>query len=102
MSTMAHQIQAEPVPTRPGLIPLPRAAKNPRAKRGKWILAIALAVLIAAGALLWRAHAQNAIRYETVAVERGPIPASVAATGTLNAVVDVQVGSQVSGNINHN
>ena len=32
-------------------------------------------------------------------VERGPIQASVTATGTLNAVVDVQVGSQVSGNI---
>jgi HlyD family secretion protein len=30
---------------------------------------------------------------------RGPIQASVTATGTLNAVVNVQVGSQVSGNI---
>jgi HlyD family secretion protein len=99
MSTMTHQIQAEPVPTRGGLIPLPHAAKNPRAKWVKWILAIGFAVLVAAGGLFWRAHAQNAIRYETIALERGTIQASVTATGTLNAVVDVQVGSQVSGNI---
>jgi HlyD family secretion protein len=44
-------------------------------------------------------HAASAISYDTVPVERGPILASVTATGTLNAVVDVQVGSQVSGNI---
>jgi HlyD family secretion protein len=34
-----------------------------------------------------------------VTVGRGQVQASVTATGTLNAVVDVQVGSQVSGNI---
>ena len=44
-------------------------------------------------------HSANAIDYETVPVERGSVQASVTATGTLNAVVDVQVGSQVSGNI---
>jgi HlyD family secretion protein len=44
-------------------------------------------------------HTANAISYDTVPVERGPVLASVTATGTLNAVVDVQVGSQVSGNI---
>jgi len=48
---------------------------------------------------LWRAHSKNAIRYDTVAAERGLIQASVTATGTVNAVVDVQVGDQVSGNI---
>ncbi len=37
--------------------------------------------------------------YETVPVERGSIQANVTATGTLNAVVDVLVSSQVSGNI---
>ena len=48
---------------------------------------------------LWRAHLQNAITYETVPVERGSIQAKVTATGNLNAVVDVLVSSQVSGNI---
>jgi HlyD family secretion protein len=58
-------------------------------------LALALAVVGA----FWRAHLQNAIAYETVPVERGSIQAKVTATGNLNAVVDVLVSSQVSGNI---
>lgn len=37
--------------------------------------------------------------YRTAKVERGPIVASVSATGTLSAVVTVQVGTQVSGTI---
>lgn len=37
--------------------------------------------------------------YQTAAVTRGPITQAVTATGTLNPVVNVQVGSQVSGNI---
>jgi HlyD family secretion protein len=56
-------------------------------------------VALAVGVELWRMHSANAIGYDTVPVERGPILSSVTATGTLNAVVDVQVGSQVSGNI---
>jgi len=99
MLTMTHEIQAEPVPGRPGLIPLPRAAKSPRVKWIKWTATAGLAVLVAAGALFWRAHLKNAITYETVPVERGSVQAKVTATGTLNAVVDVLVSSQVSGNI---
>ncbi len=38
-------------------------------------------------------------RYETVRVESGRIVAKVTATGTLSALVTVQVGSQVSGRI---
>src|SRR5919204_6709386 len=37
--------------------------------------------------------------YQTAPVTRGPITQAVTATGTLNPVVNVQVGSQVSGNI---
>src|SRR5579864_4659069 len=42
---------------------------------------------------------QNVVTYETVPVERGSVQAKVTATGNLNAVVDVLVSSQVSGNI---
>src|SRR5258706_7204761 len=38
-------------------------------------------------------------RYETVKAERGRIIARVTASGTLSALVTVQVGSQVSGRI---
>ncbi len=37
--------------------------------------------------------------YQTATVTRGPITQAVTASGTLNPVVNVQVGSQVSGNI---
>src|ERR1043166_3417538 len=38
-------------------------------------------------------------RYRTVRGERGALTAAVSATGNLNAVITVQVGSQVSGQI---
>ena len=99
MSARTHPIQTEPLPTKLSLIPLPRGPKSPRVKWIKWLLAAGLAALSAAGALLWRAHLQNAITYQTVAVERGTVQARITATSNLNAVVDVLVSSQVSGNI---
>src|SRR6267142_3600467 len=41
----------------------------------------------------------SGVTYQTAPVTRGPITQLVTATGTLNPVVNVQVGSQVSGNI---
>lgn len=57
----------------------------------------ALALVI--GGLYWRSSAQNAVTFETVPVEQGSVQARVTATGNLNAVVEVLVSSQVSGNI---
>src|SRR5438132_1032742 len=42
---------------------------------------------------------RSAANYQTATVTRGPITQAVTATGTLNPVVNVQGGSQVSGNI---
>src|SRR5205814_7382270 len=57
-------------------------------------------MLVVAGlggwAILGGRHGQE---YRTAAIERGEIDATISATGTSNAVVTVQVGSQVSGNI---
>lgn len=69
--------------------------------RRKLLLA-AVAVALAAAALTWRWRAgskDGALRYETTRVDRGRIVAKVTATGTLSALVTVQVGSQVSGRI---
>ncbi len=41
----------------------------------------------------------GAAEYQTATVTRGAITQAVTATGTLNPVVNVQVGSQISGNI---
>jgi HlyD family secretion protein len=46
-----------------------------------------------------RCTSSSASSYQTATVTRGPITQLVTATGTLNPVVNVQVGSQVSGNI---
>lgn len=42
---------------------------------------------------------QSRTEYRTAALERGTIESTVSATGNPNAVVTVQVGSQISGNI---
>jgi HlyD family secretion protein len=88
-----------PTPGRPTVVPLPQPAKSPRPKWLKWGIVAGLLLTLSVGVTLWRAHLQNAVNYETVPVERGAIQAKVTATGNLNAVVDVLVSSQVSGNI---
>ena len=67
-------------------------------KRPIWI---GLIVVLAALLLLGLRHyaVSGATSYQTAAVGRGGITQAVTATGTLNPVVNVQVGSQVSGNI---
>jgi HlyD family secretion protein len=65
----------------------------------KWTLLGGLAALLILITVIWRGAERNGVSFETVAVERGPIQSFVTTTGTLNAVVDVQVGSQISGNI---
>jgi len=99
MATILKPPLTESTPPIPSLISLPSTTNTPRPRWLKWVIAATLAVMVSAGAYMWRAYTQAAIAYETVALERGTIQASVTATGTLNAVVDVQVGSQVSGNI---
>ncbi len=104
MATAVDPVRAEPIvfplvsipPVSTPAIPIRAHRQYPWTK---WALAIGLIIALAVVAELWRMHSQNAITYETVPLERGQIQASVTATGTVNAVVDVQVGSQVSGNI---
>ena len=99
MATNPKPVEPLSIPQLPSLIALPRATRPSRLKWLKWSLVAIVVVLLAVCGYGWRVHTQSAITYETVPVERGTIQASVTATGTLNAVVDVLVGSQVSGNI---
>ena len=59
----------------------------------------AIVLLIAAFFVFSRFGRSSAAQFQTATVTRGPITQTVTATGTLNPVVNVQVGSQVSGNI---
>src|SRR5882724_7635096 len=62
-----------------------------------WI-GLVLALLIVAS-VVRQCRTGGGANYQTATVTRGPITQAVTATGTLNPVVNVQVGSQVSGNI---
>jgi HlyD family secretion protein len=65
----------------------------------KLIIAIVLIVLIGGGWWYYKHKHSDEVQYQTVPVLRGTITQSVTATGTCSPVVSVQVGSQVSGNI---
>jgi HlyD family secretion protein len=68
----------------------------------KRLLSLALVVIVVGAAVWGYLYTQSrgsAPKYRTVRVERGPLTAAVSATGNLNAVTTVQVGSQVSGQI---
>src|SRR5499427_9779531 len=62
-----------------------------------WLILIGGLLLIAF--IVREFRNSGAAAYQTATVTRGPITQLVTATGTLNPVVNVQVGSQVSGNI---
>ena len=55
--------------------------------------------LLVVAAVVRHCSNSGAASYQTATITRGPITQAVTATGTLNPVVNVQVGSQVSGNI---
>ena len=69
-------------------------------KRAIFVLLIVAAIGAGAGAYYIR-HAGSEIAVNTAPVTRGEIVDTVGATGTLQAVTTVQVGSQVSGNISY-
>jgi len=72
--------------------------RSPWKKRILWLVALAVAAIIAV--LIWRNYSGMPVPvFQFAAAERGRIDAMVSTTGALNPVVEVQVGSQVSGNI---
>lgn len=67
-------------------------------RKAVFVIVVAAAV---AGGWYWYASREDdgEVRYRTARVERGPLAAVVVASGTLNAVTTVQVGSQISGQV---
>jgi HlyD family secretion protein len=64
-----------------------------------WPLAVVVIGLLLLLFVVRQCRQGGNVNYQTAVVTRGPITQTVTATGTLNPVVNVQVGSQVSGNI---
>ena len=66
-----------------------------------YLIAAAVAVLAVGGGAWWfsqRADA-GAVQYRTAKIERGSLQATVSASGAVNPVTQVSVGTQVSGQI---
>src|SRR5918996_1186896 len=66
------------------------------------IVPLGLVVLVVGAGVWGYSYVQSrgqAQQYRLARLERGPLTAAVSATGSLNAVTTVQVGSQVSGQI---
>jgi HlyD family secretion protein len=67
--------------------------------RKSWLLTVALLALAIASLSVWQPWQKSDVtpQYRFGKVERGALSAAVSASGTLSALVTVQVGSQVSG-----
>ncbi len=73
---------------------------EPFVRRRRWMIAAgAVLVLALIGSVVIRGHQHGTVQYFAQPVTRGDIRNVVTATGTVQAVVTVDVGSQVSGKI---
>src|SRR5690242_4657339 len=68
-------------------------------KRLSWLLIVAVVVLITIGAVM--KNRAPTVKYITMPVKRGSLTAMVQATGTINPVTTVPVGSFVSGTVQY-
>ena len=70
-----------------------------RRRNWKWVGVAIAAGLIALGSGWWLIHRGPVVSYITTPVTRGTVTTSITASGTVNPVVTVQVGTYVSGTI---
>ncbi|MDP3598750.1 MAG: efflux RND transporter periplasmic adaptor subunit, partial [Nitrospirota bacterium] len=68
-------------------------------RRAVLIIGVLAIGLVIGGYVFFNGERKVPVRYRTAMVERGPVISLVTATGTINPVVSVQVGTQVSGMI---
>jgi HlyD family secretion protein len=74
-------------------------ANDGKARWLKWILVLTLLGAAVGGVFYFKNDHSAAPQYQTFVVTRGDLIQAVTASGQLNPVLNVQVGSQVSGNI---
>ena len=68
--------------------------------RQRWILVATVLLIGLLGSWWWKSRsAATAPKYRTAEVDRGSIESVVSATGTIRPVVQVEIGSQVSGTV---
>lgn len=99
-SAREPEVQQEDAAVQPAMSDFGMRPRGRRVGRTVLWLAIVLAICGAAAFLYYRrTHAAPNVDYETTPADRGTIVAKVTATGSLSALLTVQVGSQVSGRV---
>jgi HlyD family secretion protein len=78
--------------------PQPAATPAPR-PRNYWLIGglVSVGLLAAGGVAWWMSGTGNTVQYTTAAVTRGDVTRAVTATGTVNPVLTIIVGTYVSG-----
>lgn len=74
-------------------------AKSGKFRWSKWIMILVVLGAAVGGVLYFKNDHNEAPQYQTAAVTRGDLTQVVTASGQLSPLINVQVGSQVSGNI---
>src|ERR1043165_6933277 len=74
-------------------------ATDGKPRSWKWLIILLLLAGAIGGAVWYWGSDHTPPEYQTATVTRGDLVQSVTANGTLNPVLNVQVGSQISGNI---
>jgi HlyD family secretion protein len=70
------------------------------AMRHRWATGAALAIaVIAAIGVIWKLNTPTTIQYATAPVTRGDVVTTITASGTVNPVTTIEVGTYVSGTI---
>lgn len=68
--------------------------------KATWISTAVVVAVLGGGAWWWnQQNAKSAVQYRTAVIERGDLQATVSASGTVNPVTQVSVGTQVSGQV---
>src|SRR5580765_216973 len=76
------------------------ASRGGRLNRSRWIVVAVVLAVSLSGVWWWKSRSAGAApKYRTADVDQGSVEAVVSATGTIRPVVQVQVGSQVSGTV---
>lgn len=98
-SSPSKQANSLVVAQRSSALPVPAFPGRKRRRLSGWLLIVPLLLLIVWVVWYWMSAGGPPVRYKTAPVDLGPVSTVVTATGTVNPVTSVQVGSQVSGKI---
>src|SRR4249919_1974985 len=93
---MAHD-QPASIPIESRLELTPRARRRRRLVRWSIWLIVLAAVAAGAAAAARSMRAPVPVRYQTEPVQRGPLTVNVTATGDVQSLTEVKVGTEVSG-----